>query len=1090
MYCQNCGTWNASDHRFCRCGVALSIHCGSCGSPNHPDASFCVSCRGTFPEATEEQKRATVLFADITDSTGLSLNTAPQAHDIGGQEIDPGQVKGIYTPVVRIMRAAVARYGGVVDPRPRGDGVMATFGAPQAIEDHAVRACLAALSLQDGVRRLNEEQRQSGRPLAYQVRVGLSSGQVLTSDTQTDGPTGEAPIIASRMEDLAQPGTILLAESTWRLVRGHVRTVPLGAQTVKGRREAIEVYQLEAVEARTRFNARQNQGLSQFVGREAERDLLARAMQRAAAGDGQVVTITGGAGVGKSRLIHHFLRLGTTKGAAILETCAEPYDRDSVYLPVANLLRSQLSVVPSDPSSAIQAKLEAALSEKRHLLPAACTLLDLPLSREFSEWREFDPAQRRRRISDVVRELVLEAPRPSTLVLVIEDLQWLGADARAIVDELIAQVRHRAVLLVLSMRDQTEAQGAHCQILELQPLEPLRAHDLLRHLVGDAPTMEPLRTLVLRRADERPTPLFLEETVSSLVEQGVLQGTPGQYALVGDLAVVERKIPHKVEEVLAARIDRLTRDQKRVLDAASVVGMAAPLELLGKITGQDVGPLLRILSELQTADLMYESMTYGQPEFIFKHTLTREVAATRIPLDRRQQMHAQVVNAIESLYEGRREEWIDRLADHACRAGLWAKAHGYCADACRRAIERSANRQAVSFFEKGLEALAALPDEIEQWRAEIDLRLMGLTALLPLGEQELVAEQLHEAKELALSLNDAHCLAKVELQSTLFLWETGSYKAALESGATALSLAASHGLDRIHQAARVHVGNVHHALGEFQKARDLHQSVLDELIAAGLEKRRLSWSAYPAAVTRAFCADCCINLGDFERAAAMLRAGKALTDDIRHPYSRTLIETTAGRYHLALGEPAAAMAILEEAERRCREDEVHTMVPSVVSVLGTALARSRRTDEALRLLERALDDRIYLKAGNYNFYYLLMAIGEARWLGGHLDQALDAVGQAEQVARRNGERAHLAQSLYWLGVIHAHRTPSVAEHFYLEARDLAEQSFMRPLVADCWFGLADVDRRLGRSEGAGKLEEALTRYQVLGLGNRARQVTR
>jgi tetratricopeptide (TPR) repeat protein len=524
-----------------------------------------------------------------------------------------------------------------------------------------------------------------------------------------------------------------------------------------------------------------------------------------------------------------------------------------------------------------------------------------------------------------------------------------------------------------------------------------------------------------------------------------------------------------------------------VLETASVIGMEAPLELLGAVTNLDVGRLLGILSELAAADLMYESLSSGQAEFRFKHTLTREAAAARIPMGQRRSLHARTVAAIETLYGHRRDEWIDRLADHASRAGLSEKAYIYCAEACRRAIERSANRHAVTFFEKSLAALSDLADNDDRRRKEIDLRLMALNALLPLGEQERIGQLLYEAKESAVSVNDAHRLAKVELLLTLFLWEGGSHEAALTSGATALALATENGLDRVSLAARLHIGIVHYSLGRFRQTLQLHRPVLEELIAAGLEKQRFNWAAYPSVITRAFCADCCISLGDYAEAERLIREGQALSEELGHPYSRAMIETVLGRYHLARDEPAVARGVFENADRRCRDDEVHTMVPAVVAGLGTALARSGSPVEALQLLQDALDRQIYRRAGNPALYYLLMAIGEAHRIAGHLDEALDKAGEAERLARRNAEMAHLAQALYLHGAIHAHQDPTAAERTYLDARRCAEQHEMRPLAARCWLGLADIEARLGRPEASLTFERARQLFLELGLEHRVHQ---
>jgi predicted ATPase len=955
------------------------------------------------------------------------------------------------------MTAAAQRYGARVDPISHGDAILAVFGVP-ALEDHAVRACLAALSIQDAVRRWSDAQRLEGGPV-FQVRIGLNSGEIVATERQTDGQDGEATVLAKRVEGLATPGKILLTKSTWLLAKGFIRAVPLGPTHIRGKQEAIELFELEGIQARTRFNARQNQGLTPFVGRDAELDLLARALRRAETAEGQVVVLTGGPGVGKSRLVHHFLNLGAARDATVLETSAEPYDRQSGYSPIANLLRTELDVLPSDDAATIHAKVAARLRSRPELLEAAAALLDLPVSREPSGWHDLDPTQRRRRISDAVCELIVLAPRTSVLILLIEDLQWLDADARALVDTLVEQIRDRRVLLLLTSREMEQAEGRHSQLVSLDALEPLRTQELLRHLVGDAPETDRLAEMVFRRGDDRPTPLFIEETVSSLVEQGVLQGESGRYHLSGNLDSIERGIPHKVEEVLAVRIDRLPREHKQVLESAAVIGMEAPLELLAEVIkpdvdgsdapGSDIGPLLRIFADLESAGLMHESLISGRSEFRFKHMLTREAAAARIPADHRRQLHARTVNGIEALYGHRREEWIDRLADHAYQARLSDKAVEYLSESCRRAIQRSANRHAVGTFEKSLQALNDVPHDDRRIQKEIDLRLLVVNALLPLGEQHRIGKLLDDAKELSETAHDSVRLAKVEVLRTLLLWEAGKHEDALASGEAALRLADENRLDHVALAARVHMGIVHHALGQFRKTLELHLRVLQQLIAGNLEKQRFSWAAYPSAITRAFCSDACIALGEFRHAESLIRDGQTLTEELGHPYSWAMIETVRGRYQLAHNQPHVALEIFERAAQRCRDDEVYTMVPAVVAGLGTALARLGRADEALRVVNDALNRKTYERAGNPALYYLLMARGEAEGSAGRVADGIATIRRAEELAASNHERAHLAQARYLLAGLLGRQNPGEAAAVYRAALAGARQCEMRPLEAAC-----------------------------------------
>ena len=1045
MHCQKCGASNPIGPRFCiDCGATLPVACGFCSLMNTADANYCTGCGKALPPPPEERKRATLLFADLKGSTEL----------IQGGEAE--QARRIFAPFRQVMTVAAQRYGARVDPISHGDAILAVFGIP-ALEDHAVRACLAALSIQDAVRRWSDAQRSEGGPV-FQVRIGLNSGEIVATERQADGQDGEATVLAKRVESLATPGKILLTKSTWLLAKGFIRAVPLGPTHVRGKHDAIELFELEGILARTRFNARQNQGLTPFVGREAELDLLARALRRAETGDGQVVLLTGGPGVGKSRLVHHFLNLGAARDATVLETSAEPYDRQSAYSPIANLLRTELDVLPSDDAATIQTKVGARLSSRPELLEAAAPLLDLPVSRE-SGWHDLDPTQRRRRIGEAVRELIVLAPRTSVLILLIEDLQWLDADARALVDNLVEQIRDRRVLLLLTSREMEEVEGRHSQVVSLDALEPLRTQELLRHLVGDAPETDRLAEMVFRRGDDRPTPLFIEETVSSLVEQGVLQGESGRYHLTGNLDSIERGIPHKVEEVLAVRIDRLPREHKQVLESAAVIGMEAPLELLAEVIkpdeaspdahSSDIGPVLRIFADLEAAGLMHESLISGRSEFRFKHTLTREAAATRIPADHRRKLHARTVRGIEALYGHRRDEWIDRLADHAYQARLSDKAIAYLSESCRRALERSANRHAVSTFEKGLQVLKDVPYDDRRTQKEIDLRLLVLNALLPLGEQHRIGKLLDEAKDLSNAAHDSVRLAKVEVLRTLFLWEAGKHEDALASGEAALRLADENGLDRVALAARVHMGIVHHALGQFRKTLELLLGVLQQLVAGNLEKQRFSWAAYPSVITRAFCSDACIALGEFSQAEFLIRDGQTLTEELGHPYSWTMIETVRARYQLAHNQPGAALEIFERAAQRCRDDEVHTMVPAVVAGLGTALARLGRADEALNVITDALDRKTYERSGNFGLYYLLMARGEAEGSAGRTDDAIVTIRRAEELAAANHERAHMAQTRYLLAGLLKHQDPGEAAAVYRAALAGARQCEMRPLEAAC-----------------------------------------
>lgn len=1044
----------------------MPVVCPACTVPNHAEANFCAACGHPLPSAVDERRRVTLLFADIKGSTEIVQEHAQ----------DPEHVKKMLAPLIAIMRAAAERYGGQVDRIPLGDAILAVFGAPQALEDHAVRACFAALSLQAGIAQWNRAQQMESRAIECQVRIGLNSGEIVTSARQVDGHFGEATILASRLQGLAAPGQVLLSRSTWQLARGFIRGQSLGHHAVKGKRDPLEVFELVSMDARTRFHARQNQGLTPFVGRDHELAILERAYAAAATGRGQVVTVTGSPGMGKSRLLHHFVHVGIHDTTTVMEAAAEPYDREALYVPIANLVRSRLSIAPRDDADTIRARLESQLPSPPDVL-AAAVLLDVAGPHELRAWGELDRVQKRRRIGDALRALVFDQSSHGISVLLIEDLQWLDDDTLRLIDELTEDVKDRRVLVLLSTREPVTESGEHRHVVRVDALDAQGASDLLSALVGDAEAAEKTRRWVLERADGEPTPLFIEETVSALVERGALSGRPGAYRLSGELDVLAGEIPESIETVLGARIDRLPRAHKDVLEAAAVIGMESPVELLGMVSRTPMERLLPLVRDLEVADLMYESLTYGQSEFRFKHTITREVTATRIPSPRKQLLHARTVSGIEKVYAHRRLEWIDRLADHASRAGLPGEALRYYVEACKRALERSASRQAVTCAEKGLELLKSMP-EPDTALAELDLQLLALNGLLPLGEMGRIATVLTWARDLAHAANDPRRLAKVEVQFALYFWEAGRHDEALKSATTAFELATAHHLPHVGLAARLQIGIAHHALGEFTCSLAYHRAVLDELSGAA---EPLRWAADPAVVARAFSADSSLSLGDFAGAAEMIRQGDLRATALKDPYARSLIDAVTGRYYLMRNEPEAAVQILERGEANCIEHEVHTMLPAMVSALGTAYVRSGRLDRGVQCLQDSLDRHTYRKAGNYTFYYLLMAMAEAEAAVGRLEVAAAHAAQAEQLVRQSGERAHLAQALRLRATILADQAADVSEALFTEALAGAERCAMRPLMAECHHGLACLLQPTQAARAAWHADEAHRLFDQLGL---------
>ncbi len=566
-----------------------------------------------------ERKQVTVLFADLKGSMELLADR------------DPEEARQLLDPVLERMMAAVHRYEGTVN-QVMGDGIMALFGAPLAHEDHAVRACYAALAMQAAVKQYAAEvQRSHGVPV--QIRVGLNTGAVVVraigSDLHMDyTAVGQTTHLAARMEQMALPGSILLTQATLRLAEGYVQVTPLGPMPVKGVAAPIDVFELVGASGiRRRLQATAARGLTRFVGRDTELAALVQALARAEAGHGQVVALVGEAGVGKSRLVYEFVHAHHLQGWRVLESASVSYGKATPYFPIIDLLKRYSHVDDSDDPRTIRAKMTGqilTLDETLHdTLPALLALLDaLPADNPFAQ---LDPPQRRQRTRDALKRVLLRESQVQPLLLVCEDLHWIDSETQALLDSVIESLPTVRILLLVNYRPEYRhgwgSKTFYTQV-RLDPLPPARADELLQALMGTDPSLAALTPLLIARTEGNP--FFLEESVQTLVETQVLVGERGAYRLAQPLASLQ--MPATVQAVLAARIDRLPPEEKRLLQTAAVIGNDVPLPLLQAIAELPEAGLQRGLAHLQAAEFLYETRLFPEREYTFKHALTHEVS--------------------------------------------------------------------------------------------------------------------------------------------------------------------------------------------------------------------------------------------------------------------------------------------------------------------------------------------------------------------------------------------------------------------------------------------------------------------------------
>jgi class 3 adenylate cyclase/tetratricopeptide (TPR) repeat protein len=1067
--------------------MRLALSCSSCGAELAADAKFCSQCgqpalagtRFGTPDAYTpkhlaekiltsraaldgERKQVTVLFADLKGSMELLA------------ERDPEEARKLLDPVLERMMESVHHYEGTVN-QVMGDGIMALFGAPLAHEDHAVRACYSALRMQEAIRRYTEDARRS-HGIEVRIRVGLNSGEVVVrsigSDLRMDyTAVGQTTHLAARMEQLAPPGTIRLTAATLGLAEGYIEVKPLGPVPVKGLGEPVEVYELSAASAaRTRLQAARGRGLTRFVGRDAEMQQLRLAADETLRARGQVVAVVGEPGVGKSRLYYEFLHSHHAHGWLALESGSVSYGKATTFLPLADLLRGYFKIESRDDIRAIRAKATGnllALDENLQdtVAPMLWLLDALP---EDSDFLAGDPAERRRRTLAAVKRVLLRESQVRPLLLVFEDLHWVDSETQAFLDSLIESLPAARILLAVNYRPEYRhgwGSKTYYRQLRIDPLPPESAGELLEGLLGGDSSIAPLKPLLVERTEGNP--LFLEESVRTLVETGALAGARGAYRLVHGLQTI--RVPPTVQSILASRIDRLAPEDKRLLQAAAVIGTDVPFALLQAVADLGEDPLRQGLARLQSAEFMYEARLFPELEYAFKHALTHEVAYGSVLQDRRQALHARIVEAIERLYADRLAEQVELLAHHAVKGRVPAKAVGYLKVAGEKAVARSANREAAGFFEQALAALDELAETPDLLGAALDIWIYLGTALIGLkGAPSTEVENCYlRAKALADRLGDSHRRFPALWGLWFVNFTRGHYPAAREAGEDLLETAR-----REDDSGRLL--EAHHSLWPTLAAMGESLAALPHIergIALYDPARHASQTFMyaghdPGACCRYHLAMIHWLLGRPDSALAALKDALLLAEQLQHPQT-TIIALWFGAWiHYERGDHDIALAYCDQIPLLANKHGLR-MWNDISMVAPHLLGGQPLTMEALAQVRDSLDATGSFTAWRRSF--VLTSLAKLHGIAGHAEEGRRVLASIDErnltsvygpeIARTEGE------------LILGSRSPSLAEaeRSFSRAIDLAHQRGQKSFELRATTSLARLWQKQGKREDAHRM---------------------
>ena len=975
----------------------------------------------------------------------------------------------------------VQGFGGVVLPHTPAL-LMAAFGLPRTLEQAPQRAVRAALALRGAV----TDAPDTGH--YPELRMALHYGEVLV-DTEAIDPTarllplGDTLARPGRLLGYAEPGEILTSPEMERLVGDWCelrackelfrREQPQrpGAYTIVGLRSQGSALQLHG-----------RRPLSRFVGRERELAVLEDLLRQVMEGRGQIAGIIGEPGLGKSRLCYEFIRAHQSHGWLTLETSAHSYSRAMPYWPIIDMLKNYFQLDAGDDRQTIRAKvtdkllaLEATLQPT---LPALFVLLEVPV--EDALWQALDPSQRRQRFMEAVKHLLLRESQIRPLILVTENLHWIDGETQSFLNHLIEGLPAARILLLVSYRPEYQhgwASKTYYTQLRLDPLPPASAETLLHNLLGDDAGLGPIKQRLIERTQGNP--FFLEESIRTLVETQVLVGNPGAYRM--GRALLSIQVPATVQAVLAARIDRLPSEDKRLLQSAAVIGTEVPLLLLQAITELSEAALHGVLAHLQTVEFLYETRLFPEREYTFKHALTHEVAYSSLLQERRRALHVRIVEAIETLAGERVAEQVERLAQHTLQGEVWDKALVYCRQAGEKAMARSAHREAVGYFEKALSALSHLPDQRTTREQAIDLRLALYTALRAFGEFARTLVALREAEALAESLDDAHRLAQVCVFLSNHFRIMGAFDQTIAAAQRALMLATASGDVVLHALVNLRLGQAYKGQDDYRRAIDYLVQSLASFDEAQRHER-FGQAVLPAVDALALLASCHAELGTFHEGRTLGDEGLRIAEAVDHPASLMVALWGIGLLALQQGDLSTAIPWLERSLDICQEMDLPVWFPRMAPPLGAAYTLAGRVADAVPLLARALEQTLAEETVHYQAFCRL-SLGEAQLRAGRLEEAYALAERALTLARERQERGYQAYALRLLGEIATHRDPpegEQAERYYLQALSLAEEIGMRPLQAHCHLGLGTVYAKIGHQEQAHvELYAAIELYRAM-----------
>ncbi len=1114
MKCPKCQFENPAEVKFCgQCGAKLERICPQCNSSNPPQFKFCGECGHdlavpserpaadlSFEEKLEkiqrylpggltekilaqrgkiegERKQVTVMFCD---AEGFSLLS---------EKLGPEKVYAIMDEVFETLIHKVNEFGGTVN-KMTGDGVMALFGAPIALEDAPQRAIRSALSIQREIARFSDRTKaDTGATL--RMRIGIHTGPVVVGSLGNDlrvefTAVGDTVNLASRMEGLAEPGTVYVTEDTFKLTEGLFRFEALGERKVKGKKTPVRAYRVIAPStSRTRFDVSAERGLTPFLGRERELELLLDGLERARAGRGQAFSVMGEAGVGKSRLLYEFRKAIANEDVIFLEGRCLSYSTNVAYHPVIDLLKSTFDIHEGDDDDRIRDKVKRGLKEmgadQASTLPFVLELLSVKESG--IDALGLSPEARKDRTLEALKRIVLKGSEMRPLVVAVEDLHWVDRSSEDTLKSLLDAISGAQLLLIFTYRPEfvhTWGGKSYHNQVNLNRLSNRETLAMAAYVLGTEVMGEDLEELILNKTEG--IPFFVEEFMKSLKDLGIIEWKDSGYYLAKDIK--DLTIPSTIQDVIMARVDSLPEGAKSVLQTGSAIGREFSCELIKRVTGIPTQEMTPHLSVLRDSELLYERGIFPQATYIFRHSLTQEVAYDSLLVKRRNEIHERIGQAIEGLYPDRLEEFYEVLAHHYARSENSEKAYQYLKLSGDKAILNYSLWEAFRFYKEAINVLSQLPDNDENRRKHIEVRLSAHTAFGPLGYPEDSMQILQEGERLSKELGDESSLATFYSAIGLRHMMHGDIPQGTAYAENAFEVA-----ERIQDIDMVATTGISLCPGYMVGAQYAKGVEVARRVTALLEKtQKQHYSGggvvmvYPSLLS--FCGHAMGALGDFEEGKAFcekaLRFARENNDLVAIAYA----EYNFGWFFINKGDGEKVVEHMKTALPLFEEVQFASLLGTTWAGLGWGYYLLEDLEGAREHAQRVI--KFQKDAGIPIFlsiaYWLL---GLIDFDSGDLKSALGFTEEALQLAQSNGEKWLEANSRILLGRVlgRAEKTRvGEAEESILQGIRILDERKLKPSSSLGYLFLGELYADAGQREKAlESLKKAEGAFKEMGM---------